>query len=350
MSTATTSAKAARHLTQSLQRILPRERSTLAHLEDIVPQNIVKEGLVLRKHVREGRFQRSLAVITAISGFFTGLEVGYEHYRGSYGQRIMYTPIILSVALMLAGAWAVFNRWAARTVLRLISLLSIVDGVLGFYYHIRGVARKPGGWRIPIFNVIMGPPVFAPLLFSTVGFLGLVTSFLRREDAPTVAGPVLPGGGKKQPNNLLSKVLTHESLLFAQDVREGRFQRILGVVAALSALFSWIESLYSHYKNNFSYRIQWSPILVGPPLVIAGIASVWSRTVARTLLPLTSLLALLNGAIGFFYHLRGVVRRPGGLKKPFYNVLYGPPIFAPLLFSASGFIGLLASLLRRARR
>ena len=25
------------------------------------------------------------------------------------------------------------------------------------------------------------------------------------------------------------------------------------------------------------------------------------------------------------------MRRPGGLKKPVYNVLYGPPIFAPLL-------------------
>ncbi|GHO51980.1 hypothetical protein [Ktedonobacter robiniae] len=352
MSTAIRSGTAVKNLTRDIQKMLPRERSTLAHLEDIVPQNIVKEGLVLRKHVREGRFQRSLAVITVISGLFTGLEVGYEHYRGSYGQRIMYTPIILSFALIFAGAWAVFNRWAARTVLRVISLLSIVDGVLGFYYHIRGVARKPGGWRIPIFNVIMGPPVFAPLLFSTVGFLGLVTSFLRREDAPTVAGPVLPGKITKQSrlSHVNPKFFLIEELLFAQDVREGRFQRILGVVAALSALFSWIESLYSHYKNNFSYRIQWSPILVGPPLVIAGIASVWSRTVARTLLPLTSLLALLNGAIGFFYHLRGVVRRPGGLKKPFYNVLYGPPIFAPLLFSASGFIGLLASLLRRARR
>ena len=39
---------------------------------------------------------------------------------------------------------------------------------------------------------------------------------------------------------------------------------------------------------------------------------------------------------------------PGGLKLPFYNVMYGPPIFAPLLFAASGFMGLLASLLRRA--
>ena len=32
---------------------------------------------------------------------------------------------------------------------------------------------------------------------------------------------------------------------------------------------------------------------------------------------------------------------------PFYNLMYGPPVFAPLLFAAAGFLGLLASLLRR---
>jgi len=70
----------------------------------------------------------------------------------------------------------------------------------------------------------------------------------------------------------------------------------------------------------------------------------------RVFLPLTSAAALLSGMVGFFYHARGVIRRPAGLKKPFYNVVYGPPIFAPLLFSATGFLGLLAGFLRRAKR
>ena len=38
----------------------------------------------------------------------------------------------------------------------------------------------------------------------------------------------------------------------------------------------------------------------------------------------------------------------GVLGYPLYNLMYGPPVFAPLLFAASGFLGLLASLLRRA--
>jgi hypothetical protein len=57
-----------------------------------------------------------------------------------------------------------------------------------------------------------------------------------------------------------------------------------------------------------------------------------------------------DAAVGFYFHLRGVVRRPGGLKHWLYNITYGPPIFAPLLFGAAGFMGLLASLLRRSSR
>jgi hypothetical protein len=48
-----------------------------------------------------------------------------------------------------------------------------------------------------------------------------------------------------------------------------------------------------------------------------------------------------------FYHGRGNMRRSGGLKMPVYNNIYGPPLFAPLLYAATGFLGLLASLLRR---
>ena len=48
---------------------------------------------------------------------------------------------------------------------------------------------------------------------------------------------------------------------------------MLALATALSAFFSWIEALYSHYKNNFSFRIQWSPIIIAPLLIIASIGA-----------------------------------------------------------------------------
>jgi hypothetical protein len=144
-------------------------------------QEVAHLGGMVREHIREGRFQRSLAVIAGLASVLSGLEVLTEHYRGSYSQRIMYSPIILSPALLVAGLWAALSKRAARTVLPVVSVLTILDGVVGFAFHVRGIKRKPGGWRIPIANLIMGPPVLAPLLFAISGYLGLIASLLRRE-------------------------------------------------------------------------------------------------------------------------------------------------------------------------
>ncbi len=317
-------------------------------MHDLLPREITHEGIVLEQHIREGRFQRSLSLITAFSSLLSGLEVTYEHYIGSYSQRIMYSPVFISLALVIAGVWGVFSRWAARVVLPIVSLITMIDGIVGFIFHIRGIHRKPGGWRIPVFNIVMGPPLLAPLLFATSGFLGLIASMLRRED--DLRHTSFPGIPRPRSAWLswLPRKITREGIVVEQDVREGRFQRAMGVATALSAFFSGAESLYSHYKNNFTYRIEWTPILLTPAIIVAGLGTVWSRTIARTLLPVTSALALINGGLGFFYHARGILRRPGGTKLPWYNLIYGPPIFAPLLFAATGFLGLLASFLRRA--
>ncbi|MGB7189290.1 MAG: hypothetical protein WBD10_04085, partial [Acidobacteriaceae bacterium] len=125
------------------------------------------------------------------------------------------------------------------------------------------------------------------------------------------------------------------------------FQKHLAAVTFLWALCSGFESWYSHYKSNFRYKVQWSPVLLTPLLMASSAAAVKSRRAANTALPAVSALALANGAIGFYFHARGIFRRPGGMKKPLYNTIYGPPVFAPLLFAACGFLGLMASLLRR---
>ena len=342
------SLETAKQAAQRAGKLLPTKKKQRSGWQALIPRAITREGIVLDQHIREGRFQRSLSLITAFSSILAGLEVTYEHYRGSYGQQVMYTPVLLSPILALAGLWGAFNRRIARTVLPIISLITMLDGIVGFYFHVRGIARKPGGWRIPVFNVIMGPPVFAPLLFALSGFLGFIASLLRRED--DLEHTTLPGIPRPRSAWLgwLPHNLVKDGFVIEQDVREGRFQRALSVATAISAFFSGVEALYSHYKNNFRYPAQWTPVLLTPVLMVAGIGALWSRTLARTLLPIASVLALLDGGIGFLYHVRGVVRRPGGLKKPLYNLVYGPPIFAPLLFAASGFLGVLASLLRRA--
>ncbi len=286
-----------------------------------------------------------MSLLAGLASVLSGLEVAYEHYRGSYSQRIMYSPIILSPLLLGAGIAGAVNRRAAQTILPLVSLTIVLDGVIGFAFHVRGVHRKPGGWRVAVADMIMGPPVFAPLLFALSGYMGLLATFLRRADDPALQMPMF---FRRTWGNDLVSAVPQSITAVAWEVRMGRFQQQLAAVAALSALFSGAEALYSHYKNNFRDRIEWTPIVLTPAMLIAGLGAVWKPAVARTLLPAVSVLALLDGLVGTVFHVRGVLRRPGGLTMSFYNVMYGPPIFAPMLFSASGFMGLLASRLGRS--
>src|SRR5438270_6186943 len=113
-----------------------------------------RDAEIVANHVREGRFQCSLSLVTAAASLISGLEVAYEHYKGSYSRRVMYTPVILSALLGAAALAAVFSRRAARTVLRLVSAVTLIDSGVGFYFHVRGIQRKPGGWRLPVANVI----------------------------------------------------------------------------------------------------------------------------------------------------------------------------------------------------
>jgi len=307
----------------------------------------VKDLEIARNLIREGRFQRSLSLLTAGTSIVSGLEVAYEHYRGSYSRRVMYTPVILSALLGAAGIAAFFSRRAARTILRLVSVATLADALIGFYFHIRGIKRKPGGWRLPMTNMIMGPPIFAPLLFGTSAYLGLIASYLQREDSSRA---ISTSGKDGFVARLLPSSEGRHLLSAEQDMREGRFQRQVAIVTGVSALLSGFEAYYSHYKNNFRYWVQWSPVVLAPILAGTAFASVKSRGLAGTALPAVSALAGADAAVGFYYHARGVLRRPGGSKRLLYNIMYGPPIFAPLLFGAAGMLGILASLLRRRHK
>jgi hypothetical protein len=309
----------------------------------------VEDGEVIANAIREGRFQRSLALLTAATSVLSGLEVAYEHYRGSYSRRVMFTPVILSGVLAVAGLAAFFSRRAARTVLRAVSFITLVDAGVGFYFHIRGIGRKPGGWRLPMTNMIMGPPIFAPLLFGTSAYLGLVASYLQREDARVLSMASDTNATDSWLAHLLPPRASRNLLSAEQDMREGKFQRQVAVVAGVSALLSGFEAYYSHYKNNFRYKVQWSPVVIAPMLAAAAFASVKSRKIATSALPALSAVASADAAVGFYYHARGVLRRPGGSKHLLYNIMYGPPIFAPLLFGAAGMLGALASMLRRKK-
>jgi len=136
--------------------------------------------LVAAAHdVRTGRFERSLAALTAAGAAVTAAEIYFSHDGASFGNKMMWWPVVVVPTAIPAGIAAVFSRRAAKTVLPLTSAAIVANGLQGTYLHLRGIRQRPGGFTL--YNVESGPPLFAPLLASMVGGMGLLAAVLRRE-------------------------------------------------------------------------------------------------------------------------------------------------------------------------
>ncbi len=141
-------------------------------------ENVLDRLLV---NVEHGRFERSLSGLTAIAAVVTGAEVYLEHYKASFGNKVMWSPILVTPPLVIAGVGGVFSKRWAKTALPVTAAVFGLTGLIGEYFHARGVARKPGGWAMASYNVPMGPPISAPGLMAMVGGMGLLAAVLRRE-------------------------------------------------------------------------------------------------------------------------------------------------------------------------
>jgi hypothetical protein len=131
------------------------------------------------------------------------------------------------------------------------------------------------------------------------------------------------------------------------NIRAGRTQRLLSATAAASALPLGVEIWLEHYRGSFGDPWMWSPIAATPPLVAAGIAGTVSERAARTALPVAGAIYAANGVVGMVTHARGVLRKPGGLREPLYNLVMGPPLLAPGSLILVGALAMLAPFVER---
>ena len=135
----------------------------------------------LVRNIETGRFERSLAGLTAVGALVTTAEIYLEHDSASFGNNMMWWPIVLAPIGSIAGIGGVFSKRLAKTALPLASAAIVANGIQGTYLHARGVSQKPGGWSNARYNLEMGPPLVAPLLVTMVGGMGLLAAILRRE-------------------------------------------------------------------------------------------------------------------------------------------------------------------------
>jgi hypothetical protein len=135
----------------------------------------------LIQNLRRGRMQKLLAAATAVSAPGLALEIYLEHYKGSFGDKWMWTPLWLTPPLTAAGIAGVVSPRAARTALPLCGALYALDGLIGIYTHVVGIRKRPGGFSEAHYNLVMGPPLLAPGSLALVGAMGVLAGIVKRE-------------------------------------------------------------------------------------------------------------------------------------------------------------------------
>jgi len=303
---------------------MPASRSHLFGKPRSTP---ARARLVRAATARDGRRKSSTTVTAArrlnCAAGMLALSVladsSIEHYRGSFENKAMFTPLIVSALTLGTSVHGTADRREDAHLARdTIYLLAAATGLIGTGFHLYNVGKKTGGvsWQ----NLFYGAPLGAPMALLLSGALGAVGETLRDEplEDPRLFG--LPAG------------------------------KALALLSAVGLVGTVGEVALLHFRGSFQHRAMYAPVAV-PPVAAALLARAalgeprvcwWTRAWLRVTAAL--------GALGVAFHARGVARYHGGWRNWSQNVLSGPPLPAPPSFTALATAGLAALRLRETER
>ncbi len=238
---------------------------------------------------------------------------GIEHYRGSFKNKAMFTPLIVSALTLATSIHGTSDmRPVAHRVRDATYLLAAATGLIGTGFHICNVGKKVGGfsWQ----NFFYAAPLGAPMAILLSGLVGFCSERVR-ESAPGARPEIfdLPAG------------------------------RAMAAVVGAGLLGTTGEAGLLHFRGAFHNPFMALPVTL-PPLGAAMLASAalggpgrehrftrwWMRLLAAM------------GFAGVGFHAYGVSRNMGGWRNWSQNVLNGPPLPAPPSFAGLALGGLAA--------
>ncbi len=120
--------------------------------------------------------ERILILFVSLAFVMIGVQVTLFHYRQNFHRKAMWLPVLASPVAFIVGLTLSFYKvgWL-QYVFMVLMWLGVFDGLIGFYYHFKGVGIRVGGYAFR--NFLIGPPVMLPLLFSAVSVLGLIAIY-----------------------------------------------------------------------------------------------------------------------------------------------------------------------------
>jgi len=244
----------------------------------------------------------------------TLLDSGVEHYRGTFHNKAMLTPLVVSALTLAVSAHGIRDeRKLAHRVRDPIYAAAALTGVVGTAFHVYNIGKRPGGfcWQ----NLFYGSPLGAPAAVALAGLLGYYSERLRDSDASHGRPRVfrMPAG------------------------------RALAALTAAGLVATSGEAGLLHFRGAYHDPFMFVPVTV-PPIAAALLSETAAthphrpRRLTRWWLRLTALV----GVLGAGFHVFGVSRNMGGWRNWSQNILNGPPIPAPPGFTGLALAGLAA--------
>lgn len=233
---------------------------------------------------------------------FLALDIWVAHSVNAFAHPAEWIPlgftilaalaVLVNLAVSAAGGFraedlrAGSGRWVGIAV----GAGGIAVGVAGLLYHLRSAFFEVMTLR----SLVYSAPFVAPLAFTGLGLLVVMT-----------------------------RLVPERSVEWGQWVLLLAWGGFLG---------NFVLSLVDHAQNGFFYATEWIPV------VIAGMTAGWLlipiflRTPPAYLRIAFGVLgvAAITGVAGFALHLSPAVTEQGGTFRD--RVVYGAPVFAPLLF------------------
>ncbi len=240
------------------------------------------------------------------------LDSALEHYRGSFENKAMFTPLVVSALMLTVSAHGTADkRREAHRARDAVYALGAATGVAGTGFHLYNVLERPGGfvWQ----NLFYGAPLGAPAAILLSGLLGVFSERVREQSGNTPRVFGLPAG------------------------------RALAALTGFGLFGTSGEAGLLHFRGAYHNPAMFLPVTV-PPVAAALMAETAlgapgrNRRFARWWLRLTAFL----GFGGVAFHALGVHRNMGGWRNWSQNLLNGPPLPAPPSFTGLTLAGLAA--------
>lgn len=120
--------------------------------------------------------ERILILFVGIVFFSLFIQVTLFHYRQNFRHWIMWVPVIETpfFAIIAVILSLYYMEWLKYT-LAISLAIGAVSGLIGSYFHIRGVSERVGGYALR--NFLIGPPLTLPGMITAISLLGLIALY-----------------------------------------------------------------------------------------------------------------------------------------------------------------------------